>query len=112
MNSSLVASVVPFLLAIGACRSVPRDACGRPLRPPSSAAALTAKVKFTANVEPGGFVGLVVDSVTKRPYEIHGADNYREGTSLIDLVSPVRTYQHCNSQTDASSLFFVGLSGH
>jgi hypothetical protein len=65
MNTAARLMVVACIM--GACKSVPRDNCGRPLAPPTSSEASTREVRFIANVEPNSFVGIVLDSVTKRP---------------------------------------------
>lgn len=62
MNCFLCGSA-SLALALGtACKSVPRDECGKPL-PPAPAPVFTPR--FVANVEPRSFLGIAVDSATK-----------------------------------------------
>jgi hypothetical protein len=62
MNQFLVAPITLGLLLGIACRSVPRDECGR-FFPAPSAPPLDAR--FITNVEPRSFLGVALDSVTK-----------------------------------------------
>ena len=56
------------LAIVGACRSVPLDSCGQPIVP-ERPMPVDASIKFAANIEPNSFVGLVLDSTTKRPVQ-------------------------------------------
>jgi hypothetical protein len=62
MNQFVVAPIALGLLLGIACRSVPRDECGRFLPAPS---APTLDARFITNVEPRSFLGVALDSVTK-----------------------------------------------
>src|SRR5450830_1097505 len=79
-----------FALIMAACKSVPRDRCGRPLAPPTSSEESTARVRFVANVEPSSFVGIVIDSVTKRP---------------LPRVSVAFPQLHRNAESDSLGVF-------
>ena len=62
MNRKVVFGVLLSLAVVVACRTVPRDECGRQLPAPAPVA---ANPRFIANVEPRSFLGIVLDSATK-----------------------------------------------
>ena len=64
MDAYAITCITLGVSLITGCRSAPRDQCLNPPPPPTTS---TANIKFLANVEPQSFIGLVLDSATKRP---------------------------------------------